>query len=335
MALKAFPHYLWDPSYVTAELRSAEDKFCESWLNYHSIPDELQLFHYTTLQGMQGILRDRSLWLSHVTSFNDPHEIEYGKKLIIEVLNDFVRREDSPVIRDFLSGILPFVQSFGKQMHHAFVVCFCESGNLLSQWRGYADQGCGYSLGFKFSEATQIASSLDNPTGEKIPGPFFRKVIYCPEQQKKLIESYLQGAVDAVRDLIGRIRKNRPDCAIMGVQASNLILDMLLCFKHPAFAEEKEWRLFRVTRGDHEPETIRFKDTARLLVPYRPTYLFDVVENSMTKFPLRTVYSGPALEPTRASAALELFLHNAASNASPIKLVRSDVQILNPGFELR
>jgi hypothetical protein len=39
------------------------------------------------------------------------------------------------------------IRSFYDPMYATFVACFCENGNLLSQWRAYA-RTAGYSIGF-------------------------------------------------------------------------------------------------------------------------------------------------------------------------------------------
>ena len=112
MTLRAFPHNLFAPAFEIPELTKVEDQFSEKWLGQHEVPEE-PLFHYTTAHGMRGILEERSLWLSDVTSFNDPGEIEYGKRLVSEIMGDFERQETSPVVRTFLAGMRPFVESFG------------------------------------------------------------------------------------------------------------------------------------------------------------------------------------------------------------------------------
>ena len=58
-------------------------------------------------------------------------------------------RED---IQNFLGTLRMLVRNFGSSQFHSFVSCFCQSGNLLSQWRAYADKGGGYCIGFDFSE---------------------------------------------------------------------------------------------------------------------------------------------------------------------------------------
>lgn len=44
------------------------------------------VYHYTSLQGLMGILDTGKMWASHVRYMNDPEEITYGRKLCEEML---------------------------------------------------------------------------------------------------------------------------------------------------------------------------------------------------------------------------------------------------------
>ena len=118
------------------------------------------------------------------------------------------------------------------------------------------------------------------------------------------------------------------------MQAANLFLDMLISFKHNAFTEEKEWRLIRVTAEYFQPESLKFRETDGVLVPYRPTHIFDEKEKGNLQFPLCCIIFGPSLEPIRTRSAIELLLHNIAADNHAIKLVPT-VQIKGAGYSLR
>ena len=141
------------------------DSFNSHWLTKHDLAEGSHLYHYTTLSGMRGILKDRALWYGHASSLNDPMEMQYGREIISNVLNDAMKRQEQEDIRVFQTRLLAEVEAFGKNMFHTFVACFCDSGNLLSQWREYGDRGGGYCLGFAFSSATRFESDAGKLTG--------------------------------------------------------------------------------------------------------------------------------------------------------------------------
>src|SRR5712691_7887648 len=58
------------------------------------------------------------------------------------------------------------------------ITCFCENGDLLSQWRGYSAHGYGYSLGFDTTILRERAASS---------GFILGRCIYDPMVQDKII----------------------------------------------------------------------------------------------------------------------------------------------------
>lgn len=339
MVYRPNPLYLLEPVVNTPEVQDAMGSFLSDWLSEHELADGSLLHHYTTLGGMQGIIRNRALWCGHVSSFNDPLEIQYGQKIVTDLLNEIMEREDRKDVRAFLRNLLVQVRAFGKTMFHTFIACFCESPDLLSQWRAYADRGGGYCLGIGFTADTHITSDREE-LGEGIP-LFLRKVIYDEHEQHEFVQRYVEGVMEGAKKAMDRrgapleINEALHQAAVMAMQAANVLLDMLLCFKHPAFREEKEWRLVRVTLESHQPENLQFRETDDGLVPYRPTHIYDLRKNEPPQFPLCAISFGPTLEPVRTRSAIELLLHHIAADHHPIALIPHLVQIKEPGYGLR
>lgn len=49
-----------------------------------------------------------------------------------------------------------------KDSHDNFITCFSSFGDILSQWRAYADDGAGFSIGFKRAELERLLNKLNN-----------------------------------------------------------------------------------------------------------------------------------------------------------------------------
>jgi hypothetical protein len=149
-----------------------------------------ELYHYTSIEGLQGILERRCLWSTHFEYLNDSTEVIYGQKV-----ND-------GVIQGRINKCSELTQVFLHQMfdmHHMiyqgiaiYLSCFCEDGDLLSQWRSYGSGGGGCAIGFK--------PRLVNENGRsRLPSPQelgfgIAKVIYEEEEQRQLAH----GLVDRV-----------------------------------------------------------------------------------------------------------------------------------------
>jgi hypothetical protein len=137
----------------------AADAFLSSWGDIHvSIPN--CLYHYTSAAGLIGILSSRSIWLTDLRFMNDFSELQYSQQVISQCIENKLRTQglnDAQI--EFLSRISRHYSPYdtGSAIYSA---SFCESGNILSQWRAYRGQGGGYSLGIDFFHAIRF---LDLP----------------------------------------------------------------------------------------------------------------------------------------------------------------------------
>ena len=312
--------------------------FMGSWLDLHSRDNNLILHHYTTPSGMLGITSDRTLWGGHPSWFNDPLEVKYGQLIISDVLKEFLIDESNSDVIQFINGMKLYVQAFNNTLYDPFVVCFCESGNLLSQWRGYANSGAGYCLEFEISDSTMISSQPEVSPDERRPN--LRKIIYDPKQQGDLARTYIENVIGSAREALERNRASRgskppmSNGTVMAIEAVNILLDMLMTFKHPAFEEEQEWRLVRVKVETYQAESLRFRATTRGIVPYWPIHVYEYDSDGQRIFPIKSIRFGPTHEPDSAKRAIELLKHQLKVDRHHI-IIPSDMQIREAGYSLR
>jgi|GEM_PF-5813418 len=111
-----------------------------------------------------------------------------------------------------------------KNVSIGHIACFSLTGDILSQWRAYADDGKGVSIGFN------TKSLLDT--------------------ENKKIQSVEMLYVDANKDLnndIGDILDKFLMNILLNID-NKALLDILLekmkIYKNPAFKEELEWRMY-------------------------------------------------------------------------------------------
>lgn len=335
---------LRDVTELTPEFLSQLEIFESVWSVYHNLENEKILYHYTNLEGLNGILESKQLWFSHFLSLNDPLEIQYGLKLIHNLINDRLVIEDDPDLRELFNSLSQNLSGFGKTMHHGFICCFCEESNQLSQWRAYSNNGMGYSIGFDFNENTRVSLSLselkdDLDTIKSRPQVLLRKVIYDPDVQSKLVNICLDHVILGFKNGIngkisGRFRNKNYHAALMGSQAVDIFIDFLISFKHPAFIEEKEWRMFNIVLDDYDPEYYHFRKVENGQIPYRKLYLFNV-DNYECSFPIRSVVVGPSLDQEISKASTSLLLHHISAKSEIIKLNSRLISVASPGYELK
>ncbi len=131
------------------------------------------LYHYTDSAGLLGIIGSPislpgteesvfgfergatfgTLWATDARYLNDAHELTYGAAALAEKLERHAEESRTPQVVERLRELAETVRdgrfelTYGSDTERslAHVTCFCESGDLLSQWRGY---GGGYAIGF-------------------------------------------------------------------------------------------------------------------------------------------------------------------------------------------
>jgi hypothetical protein len=235
-----------------------------------------------------------------------------------------------------LEVLINHIEVYDTILYHNYVTCFCESGNLLSQWRGYTDNGGGYSIGITFTSDTTFFQQIDNLQDDSYH--ILRKVVYEPKEQKDRISNYIQGLINASRTALARfesIADGIPSTwsSQAAPQAINVFIDLVISFKNPAFHEEADWRLVKVMQASHKPEFLHFREGKYGLIPYLHTYICE--KRDVYKFPLNQITFGPFLDPPQATASIELLVHNVARSENPIQIDANIVGIKDAGFRIR
>lgn len=191
------------------------------------------IFHYTNPTGLNGIISSKKLWLSELSYMNDPNEIKYGmhefNNEVLGQLNKILKSQKYNE-NDFQCKILnSMIQKFHDgdfvDERYVFILSFCENGDLLSQWKGYANYGEGYSIGFKINSLKQI------------DGAILGRVIYDDKKKKAIIAKIIDGIISDEKQYL----KLGQEKYMINAFAT---MHYFSCFfKSSYFTEECEWRL--------------------------------------------------------------------------------------------
>ena len=150
------------------------------WTKLHGDPPPT-LHHYTTGQGLLGMLQAGRLWATNAHFMNDPKEITYAADIVQRAVREAADRHKAAV--DALDpGWMDKLITFGRdrawkapkieqwssdairtfdEQGGAYIACFCREPDLLSQWRGYGAVGGGYAVGFNSADlATRSTDRL-------------------------------------------------------------------------------------------------------------------------------------------------------------------------------
>jgi hypothetical protein len=209
-----------------------------------------RLYHYTDLSGLNGIISNNDLWLTHVRFCNDDEELTHGRKIVAETLAA-QKNKATPEQFEYLKRVEQLLAE--PVADGVYICCLCAKDNLLSQWRGYSANGAGVSI------------ELDPNQFESLTGPdcsygLLRlwKVFYNKTQQRKIVRKAVEFAWGMQPHLpMEKRAQNAADATAFFIPT----------FKNGDFKEEKECRLIFTPRPNAAVQP-QFRTARNMLVPY-------------------------------------------------------------------
>ena len=209
------------------------------------------LFHYCSMTTFASMVSNKSLWLSAVSQSNDYME----GKLVSQAVERLSKRdglETSATVR--IQDAMDLMES----MLDGLAFCLSEDGDLLSQWRGYASDASGLSIGFASDYLERLVTGS---CGQNYAGLNLQQIKYETEEHDALVEpTYLEmrrlldsgalrltgrrGLLDVRTDEQIAADDKAIRSAQMGLNVAALaLIGHLFLLKSSAFKEEREWRL--------------------------------------------------------------------------------------------
>ena len=249
------------------------------------------IYHYTTADGLLGILQDASLLATDMHFLNDRSEWEYQVKLAVGCANWLdtldLDATQEPFARHWAFWLRNFSIVENERLH--CVSCFCAHGDLLSQWRGYAGSE-GFAIGFD-------PQTVFNTIHRAEP------VIYSPHDQQYLLRAQL---TEILNSWPGRHRLPREgEFDGVGGAMLELVSQTLARFKDEGFSEEQEWRVWTSAplTTPFGPQRPAVRVNRNRLVPYVPLN-FD----ASRQHPVKSIVVGPSPDPKGSLRATSVLL---------------------------
>jgi len=267
------------------------------------------LFHYTSQEGLKGIVQSKTLWATNIHYLNDSSEYTFALDLARQLLMEREKSEKSTAVKQLFERLLGKLERI--RTANDYVISLTEEPDLLSQWRAYAPVR-GYSIGFP-TESIQ----------EKLVTPdfIFCRCVYNPESQRELMAHILDGYVTYFRRVVQDDSPSVESEVVgktLGMFAT--ITRVAPLIKHESFSEEKEWRIIKTTVNIDAPirksDPVLFRTSNAGLIPYNELRL--AAKDEQLK--IRRLILGPTPEPDRALRAAEDFLISSGiRNVKPEK----------------
>ena len=258
------------------------------------LPNEL--FHYTNLNGLMGILNTSELWLSNMYFLNDKNEFELGLKFVIEQLESYKGGFSVLKPTKYFIEALEKAIDFIKERDSPYILSMTANNDLLSQWRGYTNNGVGVNIGFnkKFFEKNNLK---------------VYKCIYDVESQKKIVNHILTQSIFMFIGISNSqgLFKDSDDVEFTQYDeavtiAGQYFIDRTIFFcsliKDKSFIEEDEWRLLML---DDKSE-ISFLNCGNYFKPYKKLEIKNLNES------INELTIGPNSEKDLCSLSIKMLL---------------------------
>lgn len=276
--------------------------------------------HYTSSQGLLGILKNQNLRFTEYSYLNDNTEGDF----IFVVLEDCLYG-DTYIDKEFKKAILcqldnsPFNEIFDLNCKHYFLCCFSSNSDSLPMWNYYSKMPSkvGYNIQFRYEELFQDIGDAC----EKNDGLYFEgyKVMYSKEEQYKFLHNCL--------DYVYRIWRESCNDFIIRVFL-NYLNSVRFAFKHFAFEPEQELR-FVIKVDDKEYQSalqtendlsklINFNDREGVLVPY--------LEIPFSNNSVNSIKLSPLIKEENAKESVRLLLNKLGYNRK-VQIESSDIPL--------
>jgi hypothetical protein len=287
-------------------------------------PVPKELWHYTSIAALEGILNSHRLWATEAHFTTDKSEFIHARDVALSCLQALeAPREDQKMAKELAIKVLEEEFESGALSsgeREVFVISFSSGENLKSQWSEYATQSRGVSIAFDLSEI--------RPPQELGVAVTLAPCIYEETQKKRLlmasVKNFMETAASVHRHtgdtewVKSRVKESQMIDRIYGLQSNKedfklhigqeftrqlrpalalTTFDLLRLASHcknDYFAEEKEWRLaLPHTKGS---------SIANCEISYRgpnndiPYIAHDLFSNE--RLPITRVMTGPLCEST-------------------------------------
>lgn len=232
------------------------------------------IYHYTSWEGLHGIVRSQGVRMTHAKFLNDWEEIAHGVALVSKIVGGIAMKR-SGIAKRVLQRVR---DEWDRDFVSAdfFVASFCQNGDALEQWRGYTPNG-GCSIGFSVDGLLAAA---------KEKSFWLKQCIYTAKAKANAVTHIITKGERAF--LTSRQAEwNSSDLS------DSIFSDAMFevpRFKNFKFASEREWRLFDF--NEWKGGEVEFVIKANGIVPFR----FMPVERKSIERIILSPFSNPETE---------------------------------------
>lgn len=285
----------WKDRFDEIEVRWFDDAYLG---NASSVPSIL--YHYTDAAGMMGMLKGGNVWATDYRFLNDKSEVGHSKAIIREILAERLKGCGNDDLKTLYAEILACQER--DSIEDPFFFSLSEAPDDLSQWRGYARDGQGFTIGFCGPTLYALALPEEAHFG-------LIKVEYDHDRQKEIFQRILSEIETELTRTLEARRSRKGECISYAAEIfDGAVETRAVLNKHRSFRSEREWRLIGVVAIDDPDREQRVRSRGNRLVRY-----VELPMNSPGpgKLPIKRIGIGPGFVGTEDVHAVRALCREA------------------------
>lgn len=278
--------------------RIVNESFRDAVLNAVNTDQVFPVYHYTSTDGLIGILTTNEIWLGNVDDLNDLTEMNYGfEKIILPAINEssIISEETKQKLRELivLARNKNFSVSKGNDAYkcnvNIYVFSTSKNGNAYTLWSNYTKNNnkAGYAISMNNTDVTQAIMSALNARKERQQSDinsflFCGKIIYSKKKQIDLVNDYLTIFAYNLEDRPDEFEEIESNAFVEGL----LILSLFM--KDEEFSKEDEFRYIVLLADEITDTNSRYKPylkfinvngniMSRLVMPFDSSFIKEIV----------------------------------------------------------
>ncbi|KVJ38982.1 hypothetical protein AWS33_08085 [Enterobacter cloacae subsp. cloacae] len=220
------------------------------------------VYHYCSTDAFLNIVKYKKLWLGDIEYMNDFMEMKWFMNVFNEIIaSEMCEAAYKKIHEEIIRNI---------NLTRRYMCCLSESGDILSQWRSYAQDGTGVSIGFNPEKLKVRHYELLSQNINIKESFFLNKVSYISKERvrERIIE--VLSSDQEVNNFFSQNNRGfvklELDMQHRIVHLMRKILHLAIHIKNPAFSEEKEVRLvYNHMPSHHNNEKHHIKNYANFI----------------------------------------------------------------------
>lgn len=259
------------------------------------------VWHYTTGDGLLGIINSGVLRAGSAAFMNDRNELLSGLRQVKAIFEERRGELEPSLQEEIVAKLSTKSRSYRTE---TYVLSACQEGDNLTMWRNYG-RSVGFSIGFDTSTKLSARELVDAARHPSPPPKYYNDewheeitdedgathyvgwspddpqqltegwdaVVYQPEEQRQLAADVLEQTIQAIQEE----RNGTAKGLFTGDARIWLAFESLRLIKDSGFQDEREWRLLSTVAPAWK--FVDFRSGPYGLVPF--------VELGNTDFPAR------------------------------------------------